>query len=71
MMNGPYIFQRMMVRIFLDLAFVHTYLDDVVDLSRNITEHEDNLHQVLEGISAHKLKVKYRSVTYVKRKWNY
>lgn len=48
----------MIDRIFSDLAFVRTYLDEVLVLSRDINEKEDNLRQVLERIAAHSLKVK-------------
>ncbi|KAL0550282.1 hypothetical protein IC582_014789 [Cucumis melo] len=59
--NAPTIFMDMMDRVFKDFLdmFVIVFIDDILIYSKTETEHEKQLHQVLETLRANKLYAKF------------
>ncbi|KAL0544265.1 hypothetical protein IC582_019378 [Cucumis melo] len=59
--NAPAIFMDLMKRVFKDFldTFVIVFIDDILIYSKNETEHEEHLHQVLETLRANKLDAKF------------
>ena len=60
LVNTPATFQRMMIQLLGDLAFVNVYLDDNVIHSKDLPEHFFHLEEVFARLAEHGLRIELK-----------